>query len=158
MVNNAWVSQKMDVITVFLNGLLKEEVYLKKPEGFTDKNHPDWMWHVPASLYGLKESPHEWNSMLTSKLSSQGMKQSKHDPVLFLKKQHGRTVGVVVAHFDNILLTGKPDFVDEQDTKIQTTFKMLKSGSLDTYLSLKVGRGENEEVFLSQSHKTQSNM
>lgn len=53
MASEAWESCQMDVMTAFLNSLLKEEVYLKQPEGFVDQEHPDWVWRVRASLYGL---------------------------------------------------------------------------------------------------------
>lgn len=139
-------------MTAFLNSLLKEEVYLVQPEGFVNAEHPDWVWRIRASLYGLKQSPREWNTMLTKKLISDGMEQSKNDPVLFLKKSGGKTVGAIVAHVDDILLTGEPDFVDKQNSKLQSTFKMSKSGPLDTYLSLRVDRGKNGEVYLSQTH------
>lgn len=46
----------MDVMTVFLNSMLQEEVYLKQPEGFVDKKHPDWVWRVKVSPYGLKQA------------------------------------------------------------------------------------------------------
>lgn len=57
MAREAWESQQLDVMTVFLNSVLKEEVYLKQPEGFIDKAHPDWVWRVKSSLYGLNQAP-----------------------------------------------------------------------------------------------------
>lgn len=65
MAREAWKSQQLDVMTAFLNSSLKEDVYLKQPEGFVNKKHPDWVWRFKASLYGLKQAPREWNVMLT---------------------------------------------------------------------------------------------
>lgn len=56
MVRESWESEQMDVMTVFLNSMLQEEVYLKQPEGFVDKKHPDWVWRVKVSPYGLKQA------------------------------------------------------------------------------------------------------
>lgn len=83
MAREAWESQQLDVMTAFLNSVLKEEVYLKQPEGFIDKAHPDWVWRLKSSLYGLKQAPREWNVMLTKELVSYGLTQSTTDPVLF---------------------------------------------------------------------------
>lgn len=151
MVTNAWDSRQMDVMTAFLNICLQEEVYLKQPEGFIDANHPDWVWRVRASLYGLKQAPREWNTMLTSQLISQGLEQSAHDPVLFTKKKNGKVIGAVLAHVDDLYVTGEPSFVDNESQALENRFQMSKSGPLDTYLSLKVERGTNQEVFISQT-------
>ncbi|GKD16558.1 retrovirus-related pol polyprotein from transposon TNT 1-94 [Tanacetum coccineum] len=43
----------MDVKSTFLNGKLKEEVYVKQPLGFKDSEFPN---HVCKALYGLKQA------------------------------------------------------------------------------------------------------
>lgn len=135
MAKEAWESKQMDVITAFLNSLLQGEVFLKQAEGFIDEEHPGWVWRVRASLYGLPQAPRKWNQTLTNSLLSHGLTQSKNDPVLFIKKQGSKVEGVVLAHVDNLYVTGTPQFMCEESKKIESNFKMLKSGPLDTYLS-----------------------
>lgn len=118
MAQEAWESRQMDVMTAFLNSLLQEEVYLKQPEGFVDPEHPTWVWRVRASLYGLQQAPREWNTMLTKKLISDGLDQSKHDPVLFTKRENGKVVGAVIAHVDDLYVTGEPSFVSKESEKL----------------------------------------
>ncbi|GKD50528.1 gag-pol polyprotein, partial [Tanacetum coccineum] len=47
----------MDVKTKFLNGPLKEEVYVAQPEGFVDPDHPEKVYLLRKALYGLKQAP-----------------------------------------------------------------------------------------------------
>nr|GFD32929.1 opie2 pol protein [Tanacetum cinerariifolium] len=45
---------QMDVKTAFLNGILKEEVYVGQPSGFVSKQYPDHVYAIDKALYGLK--------------------------------------------------------------------------------------------------------
>ena len=52
---------QMDVETAFLYGELAEEIYMKQPEGFVEKNKETQVCKLKKSLYGLKQSPRCWN-------------------------------------------------------------------------------------------------
>ncbi|GJV52075.1 retrovirus-related pol polyprotein from transposon TNT 1-94 [Tanacetum coccineum] len=62
----------MDVKTTFLNGPLKEEVYVAQPEGFVDPNHPEKVYLLRKALYGLKQAPRAWYDELSNFLMSKG--------------------------------------------------------------------------------------
>nr|GEW94608.1 hypothetical protein [Tanacetum cinerariifolium] len=63
---------QMDVKTAFLNGLLKEEVYVAQPDGFVDPDHPEKVYQLRKALYGLKQAPRAWYDELSKFLTSKG--------------------------------------------------------------------------------------
>nr|GEW95667.1 hypothetical protein [Tanacetum cinerariifolium] len=63
---------QMDVKTAFLNGPLKEEVYVAQPDGFVDPDHPEKVYRLRKALYGLKQAPRAWYDELSTFLISKG--------------------------------------------------------------------------------------
>ncbi|GJX29074.1 retrovirus-related pol polyprotein from transposon TNT 1-94 [Tanacetum coccineum] len=77
---------QMDVKTNFLNGELKEEVYVSQLEGFVDQEYPSHVYKLKKALYGLKQASHAWYDMLSSFLISQHFSKGAVDPTLFTRK------------------------------------------------------------------------
>nr|GEW70111.1 hypothetical protein [Tanacetum cinerariifolium] len=63
---------QMDVKTAFLNGPLKEEVYVAQPNGFVDPDHPKKVYRLRKALYRLKQAPRTWYDELSKFLTSKG--------------------------------------------------------------------------------------
>nr|GEW21544.1 ribonuclease H-like domain-containing protein [Tanacetum cinerariifolium] len=59
---NSFPIYQMDVKTTFLNGPLKEEVYVAQPNGLVDSDHPEKVYHLRKALYELKQAPRAWTS------------------------------------------------------------------------------------------------
>nr|GEW38652.1 hypothetical protein [Tanacetum cinerariifolium] len=78
------VIYEMDVKTAFLNGNLREEVYVSQPEEFVDPDNPNRMYKLKKALYGLKQAPRAWYDMLSSFLISQDFSKGSVDPTLFI--------------------------------------------------------------------------
>ncbi|GKD44957.1 retrovirus-related pol polyprotein from transposon TNT 1-94 [Tanacetum coccineum] len=56
----------MDVKIAFLNGLLKEEVFVSQPDGFVDLDFPNHVYRLKKALYGLKQAPRAWYDKISS--------------------------------------------------------------------------------------------
>ncbi|GJZ06291.1 retrovirus-related pol polyprotein from transposon TNT 1-94 [Tanacetum coccineum] len=78
---------QMDVKTTFLNGPLKEEVYVNQPDGLVDPHHPDKVYRLKKALYGLKQAPRAWYDELSNFLVSKGFSKGSIDPTLFITKK-----------------------------------------------------------------------
>ncbi|GJV66966.1 retrovirus-related pol polyprotein from transposon TNT 1-94, partial [Tanacetum coccineum] len=57
---------QMDVKTTFLNGILREEVYVSQPDGFVDPDNHNHVYRLKKALYGLKQAPCMWYDLLSS--------------------------------------------------------------------------------------------
>jgi hypothetical protein len=78
--HHSWEAHDMDVKSTFLNGDLKEVIYVQQPPSFIDDNNPDKVLCLHKALYGLRQAPRAWNAKLDSTLLSLGFKCciSKH--------------------------------------------------------------------------------
>nr|GEU85631.1 retrovirus-related Pol polyprotein from transposon TNT 1-94 [Tanacetum cinerariifolium] len=77
---------QMDVKTAFLNGELKEEVYVSQPKGFVDPDHLTHVYHLKKALYGLKQAPRAWYDTLSKFLLDNNFSKGAVDPTLFTRK------------------------------------------------------------------------
>ena len=78
---------QMDVKSAFLNGYLKEEVYVKQPSGFESDKFPNHVFKLDKALYGLKQAPRAWYQQLSSFLLENDFTRGKVDNTLFLKSK-----------------------------------------------------------------------
>nr|GEV58592.1 hypothetical protein [Tanacetum cinerariifolium] len=79
---------QMDVKTTFLNGPLKEEVYVVQPDGFVDLDHPEKVYRLRKALYGLKQAPRAWYDELSTFLTSKGLTKGDKLVSWMSKKQN----------------------------------------------------------------------
>ncbi|GJY72710.1 retrovirus-related pol polyprotein from transposon TNT 1-94 [Tanacetum coccineum] len=78
---------QMDVKTAFLNGILREEVYVSQPNGFVDQDNLNHVYKLKKALYGLKQAPRAWYDLLSKFLLSQEFSKGTVDPTLFIRRQ-----------------------------------------------------------------------
>jgi hypothetical protein len=76
---------QIDVKSTFLNGPIKEEVYVEQPPSFEDSEYPNHVYKISKALYGLKQAPRAWYECLRDFLITNGFKVGKADPTLFTK-------------------------------------------------------------------------
>nr|GEZ06971.1 hypothetical protein [Tanacetum cinerariifolium] len=101
---------QMDVKTTFLNGILKEEVYVGQPLGFVSKQYPDHVYALDKSLYGLKQAPRAWYDVLSQFLVESRF-QKVPTPMVEQAKLKLHLVGKPVDHTDYRSMIGSLMYV-----------------------------------------------
>nr|GEW48715.1 hypothetical protein [Tanacetum cinerariifolium] len=96
------VVYQIDVKTAFLNGNLREEVYVSQPDRFVDRDNPNHVYKLKKALYGLKQASRACYDMLSSFLISQDFSKGLVDPTLFIRRE-GKKFLPVQIYVDDII-------------------------------------------------------
>ena len=93
--------QQMVIKGAYLNGTLKENVYMCQPEGYGDGT--DHICHLKKTIYGLKQSGHKWNTNLNEGLQALGFMRLLSDSCAYIRC-HGKDFEILTAWVDDLLL------------------------------------------------------
>jgi len=72
----------MNVKSTFFNGVISEEVYVKQRPEFEDLKHPEYVFKLKKSLYGLKQTPRAWYERLSNFLLENDFKRGHVEPIV----------------------------------------------------------------------------
>ncbi|CAI7881179.1 unnamed protein product, partial [Closterium sp. NIES-54] len=89
--------------TAFLQGSLHEEIWLRRPPGFTESFHTGTQWSLRRPVYGLRQAPREWHDTLRTTLASLGFAPSTADPSLFLRTDATLPPFYVLVYVDDLV-------------------------------------------------------
>ncbi|GKC88197.1 retrovirus-related pol polyprotein from transposon TNT 1-94 [Tanacetum coccineum] len=141
---------QMDVKTAFLNGELKEEVYVSQPEGLVDQDNPSQVYKLKKALYDLKQAPRAWYDMLSSFLISQHFFKGAVDLTLFTWKA-GNDVLLVQIYVDDIIFASTNTAMYNEFTNLMNTkFKMSMMEKMSFFLGLQISQSPRG-IFINQS-------
>nr|GEY89591.1 retrovirus-related Pol polyprotein from transposon TNT 1-94 [Tanacetum cinerariifolium] len=131
---------QMDVKTTFLNGKLKEEVYVSQPEGFIDPDHLTHVYRLKKALYWLKQAPRAWYDTLLRFLLDNKFSKGAVDPTLFTRKI-GKHILLVQIYVDDIIFAStNPKACDIFSNEMSSKFQMSMMGQMSFFLGLQVSQ------------------
>ncbi|CAM8949180.1 unnamed protein product [Rhodiola kirilowii] len=147
-----WELHQMDVKTAFLHGNLNETIYMSQPPGFIDKTHPNHVCMLLKSIYGLKQSPRQWNIKFNSCMLALNFMRSKYDACLYLKRPKPELNVYLLLYVDDILImSNSKTEVDKIIRELKANFDMKDLGMAKRILGISVKRDrKNRLMFLSQ--------
>jgi hypothetical protein len=128
---------QLHVKSVFLNGSIKEEVYVEQPSNFESEEYPNHVYKLYKALCELKQTPKAWYECLRDFLIDNGLRIGKADSTLFTRRM-GNDLFVCQIYVDDIIFgsTKKP-FCDEYNKIMTDGFKMSMMGELTFFLGSK---------------------
>ena len=144
-VQKGMVIHQMDVKTAYLNAPIDCELYVEQPEGYEQKgpNGQKLVCKLKKSLYGLKQSGRNWNSMLHDYLTQEEFVQSLVDPCVYVRTTESGQV-ILIVWVDDIIIAGSnTDVLKEFKECLMMKFKMKDLGILSWFLGIqfKCGNG-----------------
>ncbi|GJS39476.1 retrovirus-related pol polyprotein from transposon TNT 1-94 [Tanacetum coccineum] len=132
---------QMDVKTEFLNGPLKEEVYVA---------HPKKVYLLRKALYGLKQAPRAWYDELSNFLMSKGFTKGTIDPTLF-KIKYGEDILLVQIYVDDIIFgSTNPKYSKRFEKLMHSRFEMSLMGEMKFFLGLQIHQSP-KGIFINQA-------
>ena len=102
----------MDVKTIFLNGILKEELYMMQPKGFVDPKGANKVYELQQSFYGLEQASRNRNICFDKVIKAFGFIQTYGEACIY-KKVSGSSIAFLILRVDDKLLIGNDiEFLD----------------------------------------------
>ena len=140
-----WEIHQMDVKTAFLQGDLDEEIYMKQPDSYVDKERPNHVCKLKKSIYGLKQAARCWNFAIDNFLKSSGYQNSSADPCLYIKsvkQKDGKIDFIILAlYVDDILMfSNNIDMLKKEKMSLARRFKVEDQGEVHYILGMSVKR------------------
>ena len=136
-IRQGWSLRQLDVNNAFLQGTLKEEVFMLQPPRFVDKTFPDHIFRLKRALYGLKQAPRAWYTELRIFLLSLGFVNSTADASLFIHRKSGVTLYLLVYADDIIVIGSSPAEVSTLIATLAARFSLKDLGCLNYFLRSK---------------------
>ncbi|GJY57470.1 retrovirus-related pol polyprotein from transposon TNT 1-94 [Tanacetum coccineum] len=132
------IGYQMDVKTTFLNGILREEVYVGQADGFVDQDNLNHVYKLKKALYGLKQALRAWYDLLLNFLLTQDFSKGTVDPTLFIRRQ------------GNDILLERAKHKREYDRRMNDRMMQSKEGKVDSSKALDDG------LVVTESNETES--
>lgn len=139
----------IDAKTAFLNGELKETIYMKQPPGFVQDNEK--VCWLRKSIYGLKQAARSWNEAIHTVLTNGGFKQSKADTCLYTCMLNRELVLLLIYVDDMVLLVKSQTAAKMVKKMISSKYEIEDLGEIKHYLGIKITKTADGTYQLDQS-------
>ena len=139
--------QQMDIKGAYLNGILKECIYMRQPEGFEDETGR--VCQLIKTLYGLKQSGREWNNQFNEKLTNFGFRHLRSDPCVYIKHENNGFIIVAVWVDDLLLFASWDRIVTETKSFLQSEWEVTDLGEPNKMVGIEITQN-SESITISQ--------
>jgi hypothetical protein len=125
----------MNVKSIFLKGVIQEEVFVRQPPDFKNPRYPNRVYKLSNALYGLKQAPRAWYARLKTFLLEHKYVMSVDKILLTLN--HGTDFLLVQIYVDDIIFGGSSHtLVSTFQEMMENEFQMSMMGELTFFLGI----------------------
>ena len=144
--------EQFDVKIDFLDGDLKEEIYMDQPEGFKIKGKEHMVCKLKKSLYGLKHAPRQWYKKFDSFMVGHGYTRTNVDHCVYVRKFSNVKFVILLLYVDDMLIVGQDTIVIGNLKKdLFKSFDMKDLGLARQILGMQILRDKKaKKLWLSQ--------
>ncbi|CAI7776218.1 unnamed protein product [Closterium sp. NIES-54] len=144
----------LDFSTAFLQGSMHEEIWLRRPPGFTGSFPLGTHWSLRRPVYGLRQVPREWHDTLRTTLAALGFSSSTANPSLFLRTDTSLPPFYILVYVDDLVFaTADTEALAHVKSELQKRHMCTDLGELTSYLGLRITRDRaRRTITLTQSH------
>jgi histone deacetylase 1/2 len=135
-----------------VHGFLEEEVYMRQPPGYEDKNTPRYVCKLDKALYGLKQAPRAWYSRLSGRLQKLGFKPSKADTSLFYYRKGSHVIFMLIYVDDIIVASSSSEAIDALIRDLGKDFAIKDLEDLYYFLGIEVKKVKGELLLSQQKY------
>jgi Reverse transcriptase (RNA-dependent DNA polymerase) len=149
-----WEIHQMDVKSVFLNGLLDEEIFMEQPYGFIVPDQLDNVCLLRKAIYGLKQASRTWNLQFHLVLIDLGFKHTQSDAGVYHHLDAGGSTLIIILYINDITILGDK-LADVKNLKITLAgrYEMTDLGKIESYLGVWIRRDRSIKwLDIDQSH------
>ena len=130
--------QQMDVKGAYLNGILKETIYMRQPNGFKDGTARVCL--LIRTLYGLKQSSHKWNAKFNKKMKMWEYKRLHADPYIYIHSEASKIVIVTIWVDDLLLFADSEETMEEIKKDIRAEWETTDMGEPTKIVGIEITR------------------
>jgi hypothetical protein len=157
---------QLDFTSAYLNGEIEEEVFMEVPSDFYDilnekesrKFRGNKVCLIRKALYGLKQSGGQWYKKLDEKLKQQKLKPLNSDPCVYINKEDGNIVIVVIYVDDLMVASDNPRKLRRLKSELSKSFEMKDFGPLSFCLGIEFTQDVEKQTITMLQSKYQGNL
>ncbi|CAI7795329.1 unnamed protein product [Closterium sp. NIES-54] len=143
----------LDFSTAFLQGILHEEIWLRRPPGFTGTFRAGTQWSLRWPVDNLRQAPREWQDTLRTTLAALGFTPSTADPSLFLRTDTSLPPFYVLLYVDDLVFaTVDTEALTLVKLEMQKRHTCTDLGEMRSYLGLQITRDRARRTITLTCH------
>src|SRR5579863_5259083 len=142
-----WEIHQLDIKSVFLNGVLDEEIYTEQPQGFISAGQENKVCRLKKAIYGLKQASRTWNQQFHGVLIELSFTRTYADAGIYVyHQQEGDSPLFVILYVDDITIMGASlEAVKQLKADLAKHYEITDLGEIASYLGIRITRDRSKK-------------